>query len=145
MNGRLLPMLVLAFLVPATVSQAVERPPGTVRVAGIVLKWLRTDKPRNYRRAEGMIREAARGGARIVCTTECFLDGYAIADKSIPPADYRALGEAVPGGEYYRKLPFSQDNLTKIFKVLGSPTLLENILPGIDTTTRGDNDILLPD
>jgi predicted amidohydrolase len=31
-----------------------------------------------------MIRQAAARGARIVATTECFLDGYAIADKSIP-------------------------------------------------------------
>ena len=52
----------------------------TVRVAGIVLKWLRTNKAENYRRLEPMVREAARQGARIVCTTECFLDGYAIAD-----------------------------------------------------------------
>jgi predicted amidohydrolase len=75
-----------------------------VRVAGIVLKWLRGDKEANYRRAEPMIREAAAGGAQIVCTTECFLDGYAIADKSIPLEDYRALGEAIPGGPYYSKL-----------------------------------------
>ena len=36
----------------------------TVRVAGIVLKWIRTDKEANYRRAELMIREAAAGGAK---------------------------------------------------------------------------------
>jgi predicted amidohydrolase len=76
----------------------------TVRVAGIVLKWIRADKETNYRRVEPMIREAASGGARIVCTTECFLDGYAIADKSIPLADYRELGEAIPNGSYVRRL-----------------------------------------
>jgi predicted amidohydrolase len=79
-------------------------PEGTVRVAGIVLKWVRGDKAANYRRAEPLIREAARGGARIVCTTECFLDGYAIADKSLPVATYRALGEPIPGGEYCGQL-----------------------------------------
>ena len=78
--------------------------PKTVRVAGIVLKWLRTDKAGNFKRAEKMIREAAANGARIVVTTECFLDGYAIADKGIPLADYRALGERIPGGPYYQKL-----------------------------------------
>jgi predicted amidohydrolase len=78
--------------------------PQTVRVAGIVLKWLRGHKEANYRRAEPMIREAAAGGAQIVCTTECFLDGYAIADKSIPLEEYRALGEPIPKGEYFRKL-----------------------------------------
>jgi predicted amidohydrolase len=81
-----------------------EGPPQTVRVAGIVLKWLRGDKEANYRRAEPMIREAARNGARIACTTECFLDGYAIADKNIPLEDYLALGEPIPDGTYYRKL-----------------------------------------
>ncbi len=75
-----------------------------VRVAGIVLKWIRGDKEANFRRLEPMIREAARGGARIVITTECSLDGYAIADKSIPLEVYRNLGETIPGGEYYRRL-----------------------------------------
>jgi predicted amidohydrolase len=76
----------------------------TVRVAGIVLKWIRGDKAANYRRAEPLIREAAAKGARIVCTTECFLDGYAIADKSIPLEEYRKLGEPIPAGTYYRRL-----------------------------------------
>ena len=76
----------------------------SIRVAGIVLKWLRGDKQANYRRAEPLIREAAAHGAQIVCTTECFLDGYAIADKSIPLEQYRALGEPIPDGEYFRKL-----------------------------------------
>jgi len=78
--------------------------PRAVRVAGIVLKWLRADKEANFRRAERLIREAAKGGARIVCTTECFLDGYAIKDKSIPIQDYRDLGETVPDGPYFRRL-----------------------------------------
>ena len=76
----------------------------TVRVAGIVLKWIRTDKRANFRRAEPMIRRAAAGGAKIVVTTECFLDGYAIADKSIPLDTYRALGEPIPEGEYFKRL-----------------------------------------
>ena len=62
-----------------------------VRIAGLVLKWIRTDKEANLRRAEAMIREAAAGGAQIVCTTECFLDGYAIADKSIPLDNYQVF------------------------------------------------------
>lgn len=81
-----------------------EASPKNVRIAGIVLKWIRGDKDANYRRAEAMIREAADHGAQIVCTTECFLDGYAIADKTIPLATYRALGEPIPDGKFYRKL-----------------------------------------
>lgn len=81
-----------------------DEPPQTVRVAGIVLKWVRGDKETNFRRIEPMIREAAKNGARIICTTECFLDGYAIADKSIPLEVYRTLGEKVPDGPYCRRL-----------------------------------------
>jgi len=102
---------VLACLAVASAGFADEPPPGTVRVAGIVLKWLRTDKSRNFARVEPMIRQAAKGGARIVCTTECFLDGYAIADKSIPLDSYRALGEAIPGGGHFRKLAALADEL----------------------------------
>lgn len=79
-------------------------PGETVRVAGIVVKWVRGDKEANYHRVEPLIRQAASQGARIVCTTECFLDGYAIADKSIPLETYRALGEPIPGGVYLKKL-----------------------------------------
>lgn len=75
--------------------------PNTVRVAGIVLKWLRGDKDVNYRRIESLIREAVAHGAQMVCTTECFLDGYAIADKTIPLDQYRALGELIPQGDYF--------------------------------------------
>jgi predicted amidohydrolase len=75
-----------------------------VKVAGVVLKWIRGDKEANYRRVEPLIREAAGLGAKIVCTTECFLDGYAIADKSIPLEVYRALGERIPDGPYCRRL-----------------------------------------
>ena len=76
----------------------------TVRVAGIVLKWIRGDKQQNYDRFEAMARQAAAEGADLICSTECFLDGYAITDKSIPADRYYAMGEKIPGGEYYNKL-----------------------------------------
>jgi predicted amidohydrolase len=88
-----------------------EAPAPTVKVAGIVLKWVRGDKEANYRRVEPLIREAAARGAKVVCTTECFLDGYAIADKSIPTDVYRALGERIPEGEYCRRLMALADEL----------------------------------
>ncbi len=98
-------ILSLLALLATTSLAATDAPAAdTVRVAGIVLKWIRTDKEGNYRRIEPMIREAAKNGARIVVTTECFLDGYAIADKSIPLEDYRALGEPIPDGKYYQRL-----------------------------------------
>ena len=109
------PALLFLFTLLAALPEvaAAESPSDakTVRVAGIVLKWIRTDKEINFRRAAKMIREAAKGGAEIVCTTECFLDGYAIADKSIPLEKYRALGESIPNGPYFRKLAALADEL----------------------------------
>jgi predicted amidohydrolase len=87
-----------------TLSRYLEASRPTVRVAGIVLKWVRGDKEANWKRAEPMIREAAAKGAKLVVTTECFLDGYAIADKTIPLETYRALGEPIPDGPYFKKL-----------------------------------------
>ena len=100
--AALLALCALAYARPASAAETNTNQ--TVRVAGIVLKWIRADKEANYRRVEPLIREAAARGARIVCTTECFLDGYAIADKSIPLEQYRALGEPIPDGEYFRQL-----------------------------------------
>ena len=88
-----------------------QTPSEQVRLAGIVLKWLRTDKQANYDRAAALIEQAAKGGAKIVCTTECFLDGYAIKDKSIPLETYRALGEPIPDGAYFQKLAQLADRL----------------------------------
>ena len=101
--------------------QPLAAKPQAIRVAGIVLKWLRGDKEANYRRVEPLIREAAAHGAQIVCTTECFLDGYAIADKSIPLDEYRALGEPIPQGEYFRKLA----SLARELKILLIAGMLE--------------------
>src|SRR5687768_1602761 len=96
----------------AAAPRANPAPPASnVRVAGIVLKWLRTEKEANYRRAEALIEQAASEGAQLVCTTECFLDGYAIKDKSIPLDDYRALGEPIPTGSYYKRLAALADRL----------------------------------
>ncbi len=105
-------------LVAVSCRVAPETPSESVKVAGIVVKWLRTEKSRNFERVESRIREAAAHGAQIVCTTECFLDGYAIADKSIPLERYRALGEPIPEGPYFRRLSVLADELD-IFLVAG--------------------------
>ncbi len=98
-------------LAASCANSAPEPPPTKVRVAGIVLKWIRGDKEANYRRIEPRIREAAAIGAKIIVTTECFLDGYAIADKSIPLEAYRALGEPIPDGPFFRRLAALADAL----------------------------------
>ncbi len=99
----------LLLLLGACAAPAPREEP--LKVGGIVLKWIRGDKEANWKRAEPMIRRAAAGGARLVVTTECFLDGYAIADKSIPLETYRALGEPIPGGPWFRKLAALADEL----------------------------------
>jgi beta-ureidopropionase len=91
-------------------ADAGERP-RTVRVAGIVLKWITADRERNCRRVEPLIRQAASRGAQLVITTECFLDGYAIRDKSIPIDRWRELGEEIPNGKYVRRLCRLADEL----------------------------------
>lgn len=83
----------------------------TVRVAGIVLRWVPKERERNYRRLEGLVREAARRGAQVVCTTESFLDGYSIRDKAMPLAEYQALAEPIPGGDYFERLARLADEL----------------------------------
>jgi predicted amidohydrolase len=72
----------------------------------------------NYLRAEKLITTAARDGAQLVCTTECFLDGYAIRDKTIPLETYRALGEPIPTGKFYEQLRMLTDRLN-IYLVAG--------------------------
>ncbi len=81
-----------------------SRPDDTLRVAGLVLKWVRGNRPLNLARIEPMIREAAERGAQLAVTTECFLDGYAVRDKSIPLDAYFAMGEPLPDGPYFRRL-----------------------------------------
>ena len=115
-----LPAFCLSLIAGVTIRaedhKATDQP--TVRIAGIVLKWLRADKEANWRRIQPLIRQAATKGAKIVCTTECFLDGYAIADKSIPLNEYLALGEATPTGKYYQRLADLAGEL-KIYLVAG--------------------------
>jgi predicted amidohydrolase len=102
----------------APAADRAPSPARSVRIAGIVLKWIRGDKEANFHRAETMIREAAAHSAQIVCTTECFLDGYAIKDKSIPLEVYRALGEPIPDGPYCRRLAALAGQL-RIYLVAG--------------------------
>jgi predicted amidohydrolase len=111
--------------------------PQQVRVAGIVLKWVRAEKEINYKRAEPLIREAADQGAQLVITTECFLDGYAIRDKSIPIDRWHALGEPIPGGAYLMRLQELADELD-IYLVAG-------MLEGVGRTTYNSAVLIGPD
>lgn len=104
MSIRVLPAVLLVAAAPLVAGQAEPPPPGKVKVAGILLKWIRADKAANFRRLEPLLREASSRGAKVVVTTECFLDGYAAADGTMPVEDLRALGEPIPDGTYYKRL-----------------------------------------
>src|ERR1700681_4839645 len=101
-DRRLLPLMLAAIGLMGTLSTAAiaaehDKSPKMLRVAGIVLKWIRADKEANYRRIEPLIREAAQHGAQLIVTSECFLDGYSAEDRTISEENYRALGEPIPG------------------------------------------------
>ena len=87
------------------------RPPGTVRVAGIVLKWVEGDLQANYQRAEHLIRQAAAHGAQIVATPESFLDGYAVRNPELGKEQLRALAEPIPEGRFFKRLQRLADEL----------------------------------
>ena len=79
-------------------------PPGHVRVAGIILRWVPGDREANMSRAEKLIRRAADEGAKIICTPESFLDGYSVRDHALSPDGFRALAEEIPEGQYFQRL-----------------------------------------
>jgi len=110
-------LLVKGGSAPAAAADG-KKPPATLHVAGIVLKWIRADKEANYRRIEPLIREAAEHGAQLVVTTECFLDGYSAEDRTISEENYRALAEPIPGGPYFQRLAVLAREL-KIYLVAG--------------------------
>jgi predicted amidohydrolase len=83
----------------------------SVRVAGIVLRWIPGDRAANYKRAERLIREAAGNGAQIVSTAESFLDGYAVRDSNLGADQFRSLAEPIPDGAYFGRLRRLADEL----------------------------------
>jgi predicted amidohydrolase len=92
-------------------SPAACSPRGTCDLRSLGFRSRRRCGTIENSRAAALIESAARGGAQLVCTTECFLDGYAIKDKSIPLDEYRALGEPIPSGKFYQQLAALADRL----------------------------------
>lgn len=90
----------------------------TVRIAGIILKWIPKKCELNYQRAENLIRQAALKDAKIVCTTESFLDGYSIRDASMTVEELCSFAEPIPGGKYVSKLQGLADEL-EIYLIAG--------------------------
>jgi len=111
-------LLALSAVVLMASSAGADDKPKVIHGAGIVLKWVRGDKEANFRRIEPMIQEAARHGAQLVVTTECFLDGYAFDDPTIPLDKYRSLGEPIPDGPFFKRLAKLAGEL-KIYLIAG--------------------------
>jgi len=108
-------LLAIALAGPVAADQA-DRSGGaptgnSVRVAGIVLRWIPGDRAANYERAERLIREAAGNGAKIVSTAESFLDGYAVRDSNLGADRFRSLAEPIPDGAYFGRLRSLADEL----------------------------------
>ncbi|MFC2097159.1 carbon-nitrogen hydrolase family protein [Bacteroidota bacterium] len=95
-----------------------NNPPVRIRVAGLVLKWVPENLESNFIRAKKLIIEASENGADIICSSECFLDGYAIRNESLDKNGFKKLAQKIPGGKYIKRLKNIADSLD-IFLVLG--------------------------
>lgn len=82
-------LLCTAALLPAGSAQA-------VRVAALKVIPQPGDKPGNYARFEQFAREAAGGGAQLIVTSECYLDGY-LGHKKMHPE--MTLGKMLAASE----------------------------------------------
>jgi predicted amidohydrolase len=75
-----------------------------VRIAGLSLLSRKWDKEANWRKAQRLLRRAARAGAQIVCSPEGFLEGYVVQEKGLTRARYRTAGEAIRTSPYVRAM-----------------------------------------
>lgn len=103
--------MAFVFLICAPDLSASSPAGNSVRVAGIVLKWIPGNRAANYRRAERLIRKAVGKGAKIICTAESFLDGYSIRNSKLGTRQFRALAEPIPNGTYSKRLQRLADQL----------------------------------
>ena len=107
-------------LILAVVNLAEARADATVRVGMIQMDARLYDKPYNLARAEKLIREAAARGAKIVCTPEASVQGYARVD--LPPgtdtdapqivaerAKILAAAEPIPGPATHRMASLARE------------------------------------
>ena len=76
----------------------------TVRVCLIKAVPVKWDLEANWSCFEALARQGARRGARIVCTPECFLDGYVVQQKKgFTAARFRKVSQPVKGEGYVKK------------------------------------------
>ncbi len=78
-------------------------------MAGVVARWVKDlDNYRevNFHRVETLIREAAAQGAKVACTTECFLDGYyrEVTDQQADLTEMAERCEVIETSTYVKRL-----------------------------------------
>jgi predicted amidohydrolase len=73
-------------------------------VAGLSLRSIPWDKKANWRKANRMVRRAAKDGAQLICAPEGFLEGYIVQEKGLTRERYRSIGESLRRGEYIREM-----------------------------------------
>ena len=69
-------------------------------IKAVPVKWR---KRKNWNTLNRLIREAARRGAQVIITPECFLDGYVIHEKSCTRKKLRLMSERGETGTYVKK------------------------------------------
>lgn len=78
-------------------------------IQAVPVKW---DQAANWAIFERLATQASQGGAQLICTPECFLDGYVADDNEGWSAErFRQMGQARDTGSYLdRALRFAADH-----------------------------------
>lgn len=93
---------------------------GILLVAGLKLAPVPFDKEGNYAKFERYTREAAKAGAQVVITSECYLDGYVGNPKLYPELTqekFLAFAEPIDGAYVTRAATLARE--LKIHLVFG--------------------------
>ena len=97
-----------------------------IRIAMIKAYPKYWDVEHNWQLFEKLTKAAAGRGAHIICTPECFLDGYAVCDKeNFTDAKFKQISQPLHGPGYVRKASALAKEL-KIHIVFGFTELAEN-------------------
>jgi len=106
MDYKILSLSVFALLLTlvASASAAERTKPRTLKLAGLVVAMEKLDIEGNTAKVCDMIREAAKRGAKIVCTPEGALDGYCVQTKGLTAERFAEVAETVdPPGPHLRR------------------------------------------
>ena len=114
---------------------------GSIRVGLIKAVPVKWEIEANWRLFESLALRAVNRGAELICTPECFLDGYVAPDRENWSEDkFRAIAQKVPDGLYIEKLrDFSRRN--GVWVVFGFTELNEDGCSNAAILVDGSGDI----